>query len=298
MSVSTYAYVNNTTGNTPVLPSGASLTNDAKHVLYENFVLENKVNEMLITLLDMNQFMTPDYTLSENAGMKKVINRYSATGDAEYLNMGEGNTGEIAVSFTPEEYVVKTLQEKFVYYDEQEMNDPMVVEVGLQKMSANMVNAMAKEAISEWDKASLIKYDCTWTYDDVVDAIAMYPHEQADGLMLLISPDIEASFRKNLEDSLKYVEANVRTGYIGSVCGCPVYKTAALATSKGIVSDACAFLVDRRAVTNFMKKAVEIEQKRDPDTRKNEIYSRKVGVVALTDATRVVKMTESADPND
>lgn len=277
------AYVDNSAGST------------AKHVLYENFVLENKMDEMLITLLDMNQFLTPDYSLAENAGMKKVINRYSAEGDAEYLDMGEGNSKEIAVSFTPEEYVVKTLQQKFVYYDEQEMNDPMVVEVGLQKMSANMVNAMAKEAIAEWDKASLVKYGCTWTYDDVVDAIAMYPHEQADGLMLLISPEIEASFRKNLEDSLKYVEANVRSGYIGSVCGCPVYKSAALAESAGIVDEACAFLVDRRAVTNFLKKGVEIEQERDADTRKNTIYSRKVGVVALTDATRVVKLTEESE---
>ena len=296
MAVSTYAWVNNTTGNTPVLPSGAAITGDAAHVLYENVVLENKVNDMLITLLDVNQFLTPDYSLAENAGMKKTINKYDATGDAEYLNMGEGNTDEIEVSFTPAEYVVKTLQEKFVYYDEQEMNDPMVVEVGLQKMSANMVNAMVKEAIGEWDKASLIKYGCTWTYDDVVDAIAMYPHEQSDGLQLLISPDIEAAFRKNLEDSLKYVEANVRTGYIGSICGVPVYKTAALATSKGIVSDACAFLVDRRAVTNFMKKGVEVEQDRDKDKRKNTIYSRKVGVVALTDATRVVKLTEDSAP--
>ena len=277
------AYVDNSAGST------------AKHVLYENFVLENKMDEMLITLLDMNQFLTPDYSLAENAGMKKVINRYNAEGDAEYLDMGEGNSKEIAVSFTPEEYVVKTLQQKFVYYDEQEMNDPMVVEVGLQKMSANMVNAMAKEAIAEWDKASLVKYDCTWTYDDVVDAIAMYPHEQADGLMLLISPEIEASFRKNLEDSLKYVEANVRSGYIGSVCGCPVYKSAALAESAGIVDEACAFLVDRRAVTNFLKKGVEIEQERDADKRKNTIYSRKVGVVALTDATRVVKLTEESE---
>ena len=117
MSVSTYAYVNNTTANTPVLPSGASTTNDAKHVLYENQVLENKIADMLITGLDMNQFMTPDYSLAENPGMKKVINKYDATGDAEYLNMGEGNSEEIAVSFTPAEYVVKTLKEKFVYYD-------------------------------------------------------------------------------------------------------------------------------------------------------------------------------------
>lgn len=277
-------YVDNTAGST------------AKHLLYENQVLENKVEEMLISLLDINAFMTPDYSLAENAGMKKVINKYTAEGDAEYLEMTEGNSEEIAVSFTPAEYIVKTLQQKFVYFDEQEMNDPMVVEVGLQKMSANMVNAMIAEALGEMDKASLIKYSCSWEYADVVDAIAMYPHEQADGLMLLISPDIEAAFRKNLEDSLKYVEANVRTGYLGSICGVPVYKTAALAVSKGIVDEPCAFLVDRRAITNFLKKGVEIEQARDIDTRKNTIISRKVGLIALTDATRVVKLVESDEP--
>ena len=276
----TPTYVDNSAGST------------AKHVLYENEVLENKIEDMLVSLLDFNAFMTPDYSLAENAGMKKVINKYTAEGDAEYLDMGEGNSEEIAVSFTPEEYVVRTLQQKFVYYDEQEMNDPMVVEVGLRKMSANMVNAMIKEAIGEMDKATLEKENCTWEYADVVDAIALYPHEQADGLMLLISPEIEAAFRKNLEESLRYVEANVRTGYIGSVCGVPVYKSAAMSEAADIVTEPCAFLVDREAITNFLKKGVEIEQARDIDTRKNTIISRKVGLVALTDATRVVKMTE------
>ena len=277
-------YVDNTAGST------------AKHLLYENQVLENKVEEMLTTLLDFNQFMTTDTSLAENAGMKKVINTYTAEGDAEYLEMTEGNDEEIAVSFTPAEYIVKTLQQKFVYFDEQEMNDPMVVEVGLQKMSANMVNAMVAEAIAEMDKATLIKYGCSWEYADVVDAIAMYPHEQAEGLMLLISPEIEAAFRKNLVQYLSYVEANARTGYIGSICGVPVYKSAAMKEDKGLVSEACAFLVDRRAITNFVKKGVEIEQSRDIDTRKNTIVSRKVGLVALTDATRIVKLVESDEP--
>ena len=278
-------YVDNTSGAT------------AKHLLYENQVLENKMDEMLITRVDMNAFLTPDYSLAENAGMKKVINKYTATGDVEALEMGEGNTDEIAVSFEGSEYLVKTYQQKFVYFDEQEMNDPMVVEVGLQKMADNMVNSLAKEAIGEWAKASLIKYGCTWSYDDVVDAIALYPHEeQEDSLALLISPGLKAAFRKNLEDSLKYVEANVRTGYIGSVCGVPVVVSAALDPAKGIVEDDCAFLVDRRAVTSFIKKGVEIEQARDIDLRKNTIISRKVGVVALTDATRVVMMVEDDEP--
>lgn len=286
-------YVNNTGAGDGAQTS----TGTGKHLLYENFVLENKMDEFLTTLVDMNNYLTPDYTLAENAGMKKVINKYTATGDVEKLEMGKGNSDEISVSFEPSEYVVGTYQQKFVYYDEQEMNDPMVVEVGLKKMADNMVNSLTKDAIEEWDKATLIQYGCTWTYDDVVDAISKYPHEeQEESLALLISPQLKAAFRKNLKEYLSYVEPNVRTGYIGSVCGVPVVVSAALDPDKRLVSEATAFLVDRRAVTSFIKKGVEIEQERDADTRKNTIFSRKVGVVALTDATRVVKMVASNEP--
>ena len=51
----------------------------------------------------------------------------------------------------------------------------------------------------------------------------------------------------------------------------------------------------REAVTLFNKKGTEIEQKRDPNTRKNEIFSRKYYVVALTDARKAVKITKSAE---
>lgn len=53
----------------------------ANHKVYENFVLENKIEDMLITGVDMNAYMTTDYSLTENAGMKKVIHVYNATGN-------------------------------------------------------------------------------------------------------------------------------------------------------------------------------------------------------------------------
>ena len=73
------------------------------HTIYENFVLENKVEDMLTTSIDMNAYMTADYSLTETAGMKKIIHVYTATGDVEELTMGQGNTGDITVSFTPKE---------------------------------------------------------------------------------------------------------------------------------------------------------------------------------------------------
>lgn len=267
-------YVDNTSGST------------AKHLLYENEVLESILENKVITALDMNAFLTTDLSLSQEPGMKKVINKYTATGSAETLDMLEGNTDEIAVSFEPEEYVVAVDQAKFVYADEQMWNDPMVLDAGLDKMAKIFVDKATTDAVTEFKKASIVKSGCTWSFDDVADAIALYPYENEEGLFILISPAIQASFRKNLKDQLSYVEAFVRSGYIGSVCGVPVYVTKALA------NDDIAILADRKAVTNFMKKGFEIEQDRDADHRKNFIYGRKVGVVALTDDTRVVKMTK------
>ena len=118
------------------------------HVLYDNKVLENKVEGFLKTNIDMSAYATIDYSLVEEAGMTKVINTYTATGNVQDLAMGEGNSEEIAVSFTPKSYKVKITQGHLPYYDEQEMEDPMVVEVGLKKMSAQMTNDLTSKIIA------------------------------------------------------------------------------------------------------------------------------------------------------
>ena len=98
------------------------------HTVYENVVLSNKVNDILATQVNLNNYMTIDNSLVAEAGMKKVINVYTSNGSIEELGMGEGNSTSLEVSFTPVEYEVKTFQGKFAFYDEQEMTDPMVVE--------------------------------------------------------------------------------------------------------------------------------------------------------------------------
>lgn len=113
--------------------------------------------------------------------------------------------------------------------------------------------------------------------------------EGEEGFFMLINPAQVAAFRKNLKDSLQYVEAFVRSGYIGSVCGVPVYVSKAASAGNAI-------LAHRDAVTLFIKRGVEREAERDANTRKNTEYIRKVALVALTDATKVVVLTSSADP--
>lgn len=254
------------------------------HTIYENFILANKVSDILTTQVDLNAYMTVDTELAENAGMKKVINTYTATGNVEDLAMGEGNNEDIEVSFTPTEYTVGTTQGRFKYYDEQEMTDPMVVDVGLDGIAKTMVNDFTAKAIAEYEKATMTLAGAGWTFDTVVDAIAKMNLEDETGLFLLISPADQANFRKALKDDLKYVEGFVRTGYIGSVCGVPVIVSKAVAKGTG-------YLATKDAITLFIKKDTEIEQERDANHRENRVFVRKVALVALTDATKLVKIT-------
>ena len=257
------------------------------HTVYENQLLSNKLNDILTTNVDLNQYMTVDTSLAENAGMKKVINTYTSTGTIEELGMGEGNTSEIEVSFTASEYDVLTYQGKFAFYDEQEMQDPMVVDTGLAHSADHMTNKFTALAIAEFGKATLNVAASAWSFDAVADAIAEMNIEDESGLFLLISPEDKAKFRKALKDDLSYSEGYVRTGYIGNVCGVPVIVSKAVAAGVG-------YLATKEAVTVFIKKASETEYERDADKRKNSYWVRKVAVVALTDATKVVKVTVSA----
>ena len=252
------------------------------HMTYENTILSNKINDILTTQVNLNNYITVDTSMAEGAGMKKTVNTYTSNGNIEALAMGAGNTSEIEVSFTSAEYEVLTYQGKFAFYDEQEMKDAMVVDTGLQHSADKMVNKFVELAIAEFGKATLSVSADAWTFDTVVDGIAKMNLEDETGLFLLISPADMAEFRKNLKDDLKYSEGFVRTGYIGSVAGVPVVVSKAVPAGAG-------YMATKEAVTAFIKKDTETEYERDADTRKNSYWVRKFAVVALTDATKCVK---------
>ena len=102
----------------------------ASHVLYDNEVLESKLDDLLETKLNAINLMTVDNTLAQAPGMKKVVNKYTYEGQMERLAAGKGNTTSGIVSFEAEEYPVAVAQQRFQYQDEQVMQDPMVLEVG------------------------------------------------------------------------------------------------------------------------------------------------------------------------
>ena len=106
-------------------------------------------------------------------------------------------------------------------------------------------------------------------------------------IFAFVAPADMAAIRKALKDDLKYVEAYVRQGYIGTVAGVNLY-TKADATPGTICGGT------KEAVTMFNKKGVEVEQQREANTRLNEIFSRKYYVAALTDANKCFKIVKTA----
>lgn len=259
------------------------------HVPYENFVLANEIEDQLKSKLDLMRFCTIDDSLVGVAGDTKKIHRYKATDGTEKLAMGAGNSKNIEVSYAETEYKILLAQNRFPYYDEELMKDPMIVETGLRHMTTDMVNTMMKDIYDEFAKATQVVTASAFDFGAFVDAAATLNVENVEGLELFafVSPADQAAVRKALKDDLKYVESFVRSGYVGTVAGINLY-TKKDATAGTILGGT------REAVTLFNKRGVEVEQKREPNTRLNEIFSRKYYLAALTNATKCFKITKSA----
>ena len=263
------------------------------HKIYDNFYLSNEVEDQYNSHLDLLTFCTVDNSLVGSAGMKRKINVYSATNGTQKLAMGEGNTKSIEVSYAEKEYEILLAQNRFEYYDEQAMTDPMLVPTGTRHMGTDMFNTVNGDIFAEFKKATLAHQAAAFDFAAFVDAQALLNLENLEGVSIFgfVCPADMAKVRKAMKDDLKYVEAFAKNGYVGTVAGVNLY-TKKDATPGEII------MATRDAVTLFNTKGVEIEQpprsSDDANVRLNTIISRKYYLAALTDATKAVKITLNA----
>lgn len=259
------------------------------NTVYDNFVLESKLKDILSTKLNTKTLMTIDNSLTESAGMIKKVNTYTYTGTVEKLAKGAKNTQRGAITYASTPYTVKVAQQVFDYYDEEFMQDPNVLDYGLEGAAQVMVNDMTADFFTEIAKATLSQTYTSgqFSYDVVVDAISKMNIEDESGLFLLVGNDLKAQIRKDADFKAKELGKVIADGAIGTLCGVPVIH------SKAVPADT-AYLATREAVTLFTKKDNEVEQERDGEERKNTVIMRKVNLVALTDATKVVKIVTGA----
>lgn len=255
------------------------------HKIYDNFYLSNEVEDQYNSHLNLQQFCTVDNSLVGTAGMLRKINVYKATDGTEKLAMGVGNSKSIEVGYTEKEYRILLAQNRFKYYDEQEMTDPMLVPVGVRHMGTDMFNTVNGDIYGEFGKATQVVVTSAFNFDCFADAQSVLNIENVEGVSLfafVCAADM-ADIRKNLKDTLQYVERFAVSGYVGTVAGVNLY-TKKDATPGSII------MATREAVTIFNKKGTEVEQERDSNTRENSIYSRKYYLAAMTDETKAVKI--------
>ena len=254
------------------------------NTVYANKVLEAKAKDLLLTSVNTRNLMTIDSELSQTAGMTKTINVYTYTGSAEELGIGEGNTNRGSISYEGKDYEVKMVQQAFDYFDEDFLKDNAIVDNMVKGANQVMVNKMTSDFIGELAKANLSSTFTSFGYEAIVDGISALNIEDESELFVIIPNNWKKDLRKDADYKAARMGEVVYNGQVGTICGIPVIATNAL-------TDA-AYVMTKEAVKLFIKKDVEVEQDRDADIRQNSVYLRTAYLVALVDATKIVKLSK------
>ena len=252
------------------------------NTIYENEIIENKMTDLLNTRLDARALMTVDTSLTESAGLRKVINRYTYKGSVENLQKGEKNTVKGSVSFVPEYYDVKRYQQTFEYNDMDAMADPYIVDVAMQGAVTEIANEINREYIDEILKVSTkFTYDEVITYNDFVDALAKIDCEVEPDLFIIMGADIRKDIRKDPDFVTAKQGEIIYSGQFGTICGIPVLFSKLLPKDRVVITG-------KDAVRFFVKKSASVEQARDIETKDNTVVYERHGLIALVDDTRSV----------
>ncbi len=182
---------------------------------YDNFFLANEIEDQYNSHLDLVQFCTVDNSLTGTAGMDYKVHVYKATDGTEKLTKGEGNTKTIEADFTEKVYKILLAQNRFSYFDEDAMTDPMVVTTGTRHAGVDLFNTQNTDIYAAFNDATLTLVTPALGFDAFVDAAAMLNLEELEGVTIFgfVNPAEMAKLRKALKDDLKYVESFAKQGY-------------------------------------------------------------------------------------
>ena len=255
--------------------------------LYDNFVLENKMTDLVNTNIDVNALFTIDNSLAGEAGLKKIVNKYTYSGKVEKLAKGAKNTTKGAVALVPTEYVVERYQQTFEYNDMDVMQDPYVLDVMTTGASDLMANEIREEYFAELAKITNTFEYAEFNYDAVVDALAAIGREVENDQIIVMGLDAKAAIRKDADYKASRQGEILYTGQFGEICGIPCV------CSKLVPADTI-YVTAKDQVKFFVKRDGSVEQDRDIESKDNTVVYERHGLMALVDETKSVKMTKAA----
>lgn len=256
--------------------------------LYENFVLENKMTELVNSYLDVHSLFTTDNSLEQSAGLKKIVNKYTYSGAVEKLAKGAKNTTKGSVTLVPTEYTVERYQQTFGYNDMDVMQDPYVLDVMTTGASELMANDIRTQYFAELAKISNTFEYTTLNYDAIVDALAKINREVESDQFIIMGLDDKATIRKDPDYKASRQGEILYNGQFGTIAGVPCL------FSK-LVPANTLYITAKDQVKFFVKKAGNVEQDRDIETKDNTVVYERHGVMALVDETKSIKLTKKAN---
>ena len=257
------------------------------HELFTNQVIENKMTDLVNTNLDVNALFTRDDSLTTEAGLTKVINKYTYAGTVEELAKGAKNADEAKgkVTFIGKPYEIKRYQQTFEYNDMEVMQDPYILDVATNGAAVEMANHMRKTYIDELRGTTNVHEYEVFNYDEVVDALADLGREIESDLFLIMGTDLRAAIRKDADYKSSKQGEILYTGQFGDISGVPCL------FSK-LCDEGEAFITSKDQVKLFVKKDGSVEQDRDIETKDNTVVYDRYGVMALVDETKTIRFAK------
>lgn len=260
------------------------------HTLYDNFVLEKKMTDLVNTKLEARSLMTIDDSLTESAGLKKTIHKYTYSGTVEKLAKGAKNSDAAKgkVVYTSSDYVVNRYQQTFIYNDMDVMKDPYMLDVAATGASTLMANQIRTEYFDELAKISNTGTFPTGglNYDAIVDALAAIDQEVEEGMFVIMNNKQRAQIRKDADYKASKQGEILYTGQFGTVSGVPVL------FSKLVPTDT-VYITEKAAVKFFVKNDGTVEQAHDVESKDNTVVYDRHGLIALVDETKSIKLTKA-----
>lgn len=255
--------------------------------LYENFVLENRMSDLVNSQIDVNSLFTIDNSLQADAGLKKVINKYVYNGTVEKLNKGAKNSVTGSITLVPTEYEVQRYQQTYKYNDMDVMQDPYILDVYSKGAADKMANQIRDEYFAELAKITNTFEYTTLNYDAIVDALAKIGKEVETDMFIVMGLDSKAAIRKDADYKASRQGEILYRGEFGTLAGVPC-------VFSKLVPAGTLYITTKDAVKFFVKKSGSIEQDRDIETKDNTVVYERHGLIALVDESSSIKMTKKA----
>jgi hypothetical protein len=246
---------------------------------YENFVLENKMTDIVNTNLDVNALFTVDNSLEGTAGLIKYINKYKYNGKVEKLNKGAKNETKGSISFETKPYPIERYQQTFEYNDMDVMQDPYILDVATKGAADTMANHIREQYFAELARITNSHEVATFSYDAVVDALLKIEREVENDTFLVMGLDAKAAIRKDEDFKSSRQGEILYSGQFGTICGIPCVCSKLVPAGK-------VYVTTKDAVKLFVKKSGSVEQDRDIETKDNTVVYERHGVMALVDETK------------